>query len=132
MVEPELRYLKHSASNKIADIGYFPESHTQEGFENLPGPLPAGWENNRYVDPANPDVVNKTLKDQVSSMAPAVLIRYAGQISLIGQFLNESNLLGAAALLQALVAQMLTANDTDALTAAQPIVTYLQGLGLLE
>lgn len=69
----------------------------------------------------------QAIKDLVATMPPAVLIRYAGDAALIGQFLNEGNLMGAGGLLQALGGKMTAANDTEALTAAAPIFALLGG-----
>ena len=67
------------------------------------------------------------IKTLVAIMPPPVLIRYAGDAALIGQFLNEGNLMGAAGLLQALGGKMTAANDTEALAAAAPIFALLGG-----
>lgn len=80
------------------------------------------------VDPAiDPLNIIPAIKDLVAAMNPAVLIRYSGDVALIGQFLNEGNLMGAARLLQALGGKMTAANDTEALTAAAPIFALLGG-----
>lgn len=79
----------------------------------------------------HPDVVafltpapnlQQTIKDMVGQMDPVVLLRYPGDTSLIGLFLNEGNLPGAAGLLTALAAKIQTDGDTEAMAALQPVL----------
>lgn len=83
----------------------------------------AAWEAGQVESPPTP--VTEQIKALVTAMPPAVLIRYAGDAALIGQFLNEGNLMGAAGLLQVLAAKMAAANDTEALAAAQPVLALM-------
>lgn len=87
-----------------------------------------------YIDQTDPTYVAKTIKDTVAQIAMTnskVLLRYSGQIGLVNDFLNEGNLSGAVGLLLGLIEIMSEASDDEALKTAQPVISYLESIGVL-
>lgn len=68
------------------------------------------------------------IKQTVAAIPVAVIKRYPGIVGDVGKYLDEGNLVGAAQLLALFVADMQAANDTEALSAAEPVIQMLNAL----
>ena len=108
------------ADGRYSSLGYYdatPQWEPEQGGQWVEGePSGSAWQ---QVSPT------QAIKNVVAAMPPAVLLRYSGDASLIGQFLNEGNLTGAGDLLVELHAKIVAANDTEVLTAIAPVLSLL-------
>lgn len=90
------------------------------------------WQEAEANRPPTPAELSAQIKQLVAAMDPAVLINYAGEAGLIGQFLNESNLTGAVGLLLALAGKINASDDDAAKAALAPIVQLLTDAGVIQ
>lgn len=72
-------------------------------------------------------LITKTIIDTVAQIDIDIISRYPALIGLISQYLEKGNLVGATGLLGKLIEQIVAANDTEALAAAQPVIELLGG-----
>ncbi len=113
-------------------IGGYAESLLSDlEFEFIEGPAP-NHAQDRYIDGklipyTGLDLFTATqqIKTAVGAMDSNVLIRYAGEASLINQFLDNGNFQGAIGLLNGLQAKIIAADDTEAAAALGAVMAIL-------
>lgn len=90
----------------------------------------AEWEAGQSNTPLtlSPSEIISAVKQTVAAIPLAVIKRYPGIVGDVGKYLDEGNLVGAAQLLALFVADMQAANDTEALSAAEPVIQMLNAL----
>lgn len=84
------------------------------------------------ADQAKPSAfeVKTQINDLVENIDDSIQLRYGGQMALIHTYMAENNLTKAVALLGGLLQLMQDSNDQEGLAAAQPVVDYLNQLGV--
>lgn len=98
------------------------------GGKWVAGLPPAGatiWE------PVTPQMIQGQINDLVENIAPAVQLRYAGEMALISTYMDKNNMPQAVNLLLTLVGEMQSNNDTEGQQAVAPVINYLTQLNLL-